>query len=112
MAHPFLKSALALSGVRMSMWTRWGGVQSLCLPHHVPHQQAPRVGVLVEGMWADEQGLEVGQGVGGRSQQAAKLREGHFSKHRSGQGTKEQRNASSEKRCDMCVPMRAKMALM
>ena len=25
MAHPFLRSAPALSGVCMSMWTRWGG---------------------------------------------------------------------------------------
>ena len=54
------------------------GVQTLCLVHHLPHKQGPRVRGLIEGVRAQREGLVLGDGVGGQVGEAADLGQGHF----------------------------------
>ena len=43
-----------------------GGAQTLCHVHHLRHKHGPRVGGLIEGVRAEQEGLIVGDGVGRR----------------------------------------------
>ena len=91
-AHPFLRSALALCGVCMSMCRRCEGGGGGPIPSPTPsptHVQAPHGGGLVEGVAADGEGLVVGEDVGGGVWQAAKLGEGHGGKEKYEQGNKQ-----------------------
>ena len=76
-AHPFLRNDRSRSLMMMRM--RVGeGFKPFAQSTTSPHKQAPRVGGLIEGVWAERESLVVGGGVGGRVREATDLGQGHL----------------------------------